>query len=41
MNAINNNNRIERDAVAPSRRQVLAGGGAVIVSCSLGTARAQ
>ena len=41
MNASNNNNLIERDAVAPSRRQVLAGGGAVIVSFSLGTARAQ
>jgi CO/xanthine dehydrogenase Mo-binding subunit len=41
MTAINNNNLIERNALAPSRRQVLAGGGAVIVSFSLGTARAQ
>ena len=32
MNTINNNNLIERDAVAPSRRQVLAGGGALMVT---------
>jgi nicotinate dehydrogenase subunit B len=41
MNAINNNKLIERGAVAISRRQVLAGGGALIVSFSLDTAQAQ
>ncbi|MBV8747594.1 MAG: xanthine dehydrogenase family protein molybdopterin-binding subunit [Xanthobacteraceae bacterium] len=41
MNAINNNNLIKREAVALSRRGVLAGGGAVIVSFSFGSAHAQ
>jgi CO/xanthine dehydrogenase Mo-binding subunit len=41
MNAINNNSLLVRDAIALSRRQVLTGGGAVIVSFSLGAARAQ
>jgi CO/xanthine dehydrogenase Mo-binding subunit len=40
MNAINNNLFV-RDALALSRRQILAGGGALIVSFSLGTAHAQ
>jgi CO/xanthine dehydrogenase Mo-binding subunit len=41
MNAINNNKVIERDAIMLSRREVLAAGGAIIVSFSLGTAQAQ
>ena len=41
MNMINNNKVIERDAITLSRREVLAAGGAIIVSFSLGTAQAQ
>ena len=41
MNAINNNKVIERDAITLSRREVLAAGGAIIVSFSLGPAQAQ
>jgi nicotinate dehydrogenase subunit B len=41
MNAINNTNFVGRDALALSRREVLAGGGALIVSFSLRAAHAQ
>ncbi|MBV9630397.1 MAG: xanthine dehydrogenase family protein molybdopterin-binding subunit [Xanthobacteraceae bacterium] len=41
MNAINNTNLLSRDTLALSRREVLAGGGAVIVSFSLSPVHAQ
>jgi CO/xanthine dehydrogenase Mo-binding subunit len=41
MNAINNNSLFVHDAIALSRRQLLAGGGALIVSFSLDAAHAQ